>query len=68
MLYAQYWTIYLLAVVGVAMLWCAIRGRTPELRHAARRMVLALLVGGLAFVPWLGTFVYQAAAHGHAVG
>ena len=60
LLYAQYWTIYLLAVVGVAVLWCAIWGRTPELRHSARRMVLALLVGGLAFAPWLGTFVYQA--------
>ncbi len=60
LLYAQYWTIYLLAVVGVGTLWCAVRGRTPELRHSARRVVLALLVAGLAFVPWLSTFVYQA--------
>jgi mannosyltransferase len=60
LLYTQYWTIYLLVVVGVGVLWCALRGRTPELRHSARRVVVALLVGGLTFVPWLPTFRYQA--------
>ena len=60
LLYAQYWTIYLVTVVGIAMLWCAFRGNSPELRHATRRLVPALLVGGLAFAPWLGTFLYQA--------
>ena len=37
-------------------------------RDAARRMLLAMVVAGLAFLPWLPTFLYPARAHRHAVG
>jgi mannosyltransferase len=59
MLYTHYWTIYLLAVVGVGVIWCAFRGRTPELRHGARGVIVALVAGAITFVPWLDTFRYQ---------
>ncbi len=35
MLYTQYWNIYLLIVIGVAMLWLAFRGAPPS-RSAPR--------------------------------
>ncbi len=59
MLYTHYWTIYLLAVVGIGMLWCAFRGSTLELRHAARGVIVALVAAAITFVPWLDTFLYQ---------
>jgi mannosyltransferase len=59
MLYTQYWTIYLLVVVGVATLYLAVRGTTAAQRHAARGAVLALVVAAITFAPWLPTFLYQ---------
>jgi mannosyltransferase len=59
MLYTHYWTISLLVVVGVGLLWCAFRGHTPELRHAARGVIVAFVAGAITFVPWLDTFLYQ---------
>ena len=64
MLYTHYWTIYLLAVVGVGLLWCAFRGRTPESRHAARGVIVAFVAGAIAFIPWLDTFLDQSAHTG----
>ncbi|MDQ3147634.1 MAG: glycosyltransferase family 39 protein [Actinomycetota bacterium] len=52
----QYWAFYLLvATVGVL----ALRGWRGTGRGAARRVVLAVAVGCLAFLPWLGGFAYQ---------
>jgi mannosyltransferase len=56
LLYTQYWTIYLIAVVGVLLI--ALSWRSTY-RHVARRMLLAMVVGGVAFLPWLSTFLYQ---------
>jgi hypothetical protein len=64
MLYTQYWTIYLLTVMGLAFVWLAVRGTTPELRHAARGMLVALVAGGILFLPWVPTFLYQRAHTG----
>ena len=59
LLYSHYWALYLVAATGLWLLWTAWRG--PEAtRRAARLLVGAVVVGGLAFVPWLPTFVYQA--------
>jgi len=60
-IYTQYWAFYLLAVVVVLMIWVAWRG---EQRDAARRVLVAMAIGGLAFVPWLPTFLYQRAHTG----
>ena len=48
-------------VVGVLLVALAWRS---SYRHAARRMLIAMVVGGLAFVPWLPTFLYQRAHTG----
>ncbi len=60
LLYTQYWSLYLLGVTGLWLLVSVIRDR----RHgraatAPLPALLALVVGGLLFVPWLPTFVYQ---------
>lgn len=55
-LYTQYWSFYLLPVVGVVLLWMMWRDRD---REAARRLLVAMAAGCAAFLPWLPTFVYQ---------
>jgi len=58
LLYTHYWSIYLL---GTTMLWLAFqawRGR-PEWRRGARAALVAAVVGCLAFLPWVPTFLFQ---------
>jgi mannosyltransferase len=58
LLYSHYWALYLLAAVGLWLLWQARRG--PEARRRnAWAAVGALVVGGLTFVPWVPIFVFQ---------
>jgi mannosyltransferase len=69
LLYSQYWSLYLVGMVG---LWLA--GITwADRRHhdgsslwasASWRALCAVVVGCLAFVPWLPTFLYQSAHTG----
>ncbi len=61
LLYTQYWSLYLIAVVGLCLLGVAWRGRP---RRPAFRTLLAVVVGCLAFLPWVPTFLYQAAHTG----
>jgi hypothetical protein len=62
LLYTQYWALYLVAVVGGGLLLVAWRGdgSARDRRGAARRALVALAVGCVAFVPWLPHFAYQA--------
>jgi hypothetical protein len=60
-MYTQYWSFYLLAVVFGLLVWTAWRGQQKE---AARRVLLAMVIGGLVFIPWLPTFLYQRAHTG----
>src|SRR3954447_21228662 len=55
LMYTQYWALYVLIVVGVLLVALSIRG---AYRHQARRMLLAMVVAGLVFLPWLSTFLY----------
>jgi mannosyltransferase len=59
--YTQYWALYLLFVVAVLLGGLAWRG---EHRDAARWMLVAMVVAGITFVPWLPTFLYQRAHTG----
>ncbi len=61
LMYTQYWALYLLLVVGVLLVVLASRG--PNQR-SARRMLLAMAVAAIAFVPWLPSFLYQRAHTG----
>jgi mannosyltransferase len=69
LLLTHYWSFYLLFVVGVSLVVLARRGpsgrgsgeQSPSpTREGARRGLVAMAVGSLAFVPWLPTFLYQA--------
>ena len=60
LLYAQYWSLYL---VGMVVIWLVVsvvrsrrRGQPGEAPWAA---LIAVAVGCLLFVPWLPTFFYQ---------
>jgi mannosyltransferase len=59
--YTQYWSFYLLAVVVGVLAAAAWRGQQ---RDAARRVLVAVAIGGLAFLPWVPTFLYQRAHTG----
>jgi mannosyltransferase len=60
LLYTQYWSMYLLAVVGACLVWRALKAPALADRQAARSAVVAFVAGGLTFVPWIPTFLYQA--------
>jgi hypothetical protein len=57
LLYAQYWSLYLVALVGIWLVVSIIRNREGTGPWPA---LLAVAVGCLAFVPWVPTFLYQA--------
>ncbi len=61
LLYAQYWSIYLVVMVGLWLLASVVR--TRRRRHSEQGPLAALIavaIGCLLFVPWVPTFLYQA--------
>jgi mannosyltransferase len=58
LLYAHYWSFFLLAVVGGILVWSAVAG-PASVRPAARRVIAAIVVGGVCFVPWLPILISQ---------
>jgi mannosyltransferase len=62
LLLTHYWSFYLLAAVGLLMAgrWW----RRPASRTSSVRIILAMAVGSLLFVPWLGGFLYQSSHTG----
>jgi len=66
LLYTQYWSLYLVAAVGIWLLGSAWLDRRAEKRSETRSAsrhplpaVFAVAAGCLLFVPWLPTFLYQ---------
>ncbi len=59
--WTHYWAFFLLAVVGIALVWRVIRGDRSD---PARRVLMAMAVGGLTFLPWVSAFLYQRAHTG----
>jgi hypothetical protein len=67
MLWTHYWTIWLLAVAGATLVVLAVRARRTGDRDRFRRLrdaIAAVFVGGVAFVPWLPSLLYQGANTG----
>ncbi|HEX2047127.1 MAG TPA: glycosyltransferase family 39 protein, partial [Acidimicrobiales bacterium] len=58
LLLTHYWSFYLLFVVGVMLLVLVRRGTAP-IAEGARRSLVAMAVGSLAFLPWAPSFLYQ---------
>jgi mannosyltransferase len=63
LLLTHYWSFYLLAVLGVTLVVLA-RAGPPVTRAGARRGLVAMAVGALAFVPWMPPFLFQLAHTG----
>lgn len=60
LLYTQYWGLYLVGTLALWLLWQGRKAQPEPLRRANARWCFgALVVGCLAFVPWLPTFVFQ---------
>jgi hypothetical protein len=55
---------WLLGAIGLLALWRAGRDPVPARRDGARWLVGALVVGGVLFLPWVPTMLYQAANTG----
>ena len=60
LMYTHYWSFYLLAAVGAWLLFRARRTRRPPYV----RVVAAMAAGAVLFLPWVPTFLYQAAHTG----
>lgn len=58
LLYTQYWALYLVGTIGLWLLWQSWRAAEP-LRAKARFTLGAVVVGCIAFLPWVPTFLYQ---------
>jgi mannosyltransferase len=67
LLWTHYWSMWLLAVVGLALIVRLVHarrdGRSDDAR-AARGAIGALIVGGLLFLPWVPNLLYQGAHTG----
>ena len=58
LLYTQYWSLFLIGAVALVQIWRAFR-TSGAARENAARIVGAILLGGVLFLPWLSVFEYQ---------
>jgi mannosyltransferase len=59
LLLTHYWSIWLLGAVELTLLWRWWRDREPAARRGVARAFGAIAAGGLLFLPWLPSFLYQ---------
>ncbi len=59
LLWTHYWSAYLAAAVVVVLVWWGRRSGSPE-RPVAVRLVAAIAVAGVCFLPWLPSLLDQA--------
>lgn len=64
LLWSHYWSVWLLAAVGLLAMWRSWKEPDDDRRSGARWLVASLVVGGLAFLPWVPTMLFQAANTG----
>jgi uncharacterized membrane protein len=62
MLWTHYWSIYLIAVLGILLL--VRQWRDVSTRGSTRRAIGSLVAGGVLFLPWLPVFLDQLAHTG----
>lgn len=59
MLWTHYWSLWLLASLGLVALWRVWRERDSDRRGGAAYVIGALVLGGVLFLPWLPSMLYQ---------
>jgi mannosyltransferase len=63
LLYTHYWSLYLVAMVGIYLvgltIWTRRKARDPQEWKRPLPALIAMVIGCLTFVPWLPTFIYQ---------
>lgn len=67
LLWSHYWGMWLLAAAGIALLWQAVQAHRRgdrSTRDNVAKVLGALVVGALTFVPWLPSMLYQSAHTG----
>jgi len=64
LLLTHYWAIWLLGSVELVLAWRWWRSTGVEARRPLARAFLAVAAGGLLFLPWLPSFLYQSAHTG----
>ena len=60
LLWTHYWSMWVLGVVGLLAVWQSWRSPEPDRRVGARWLVGALVAGGVLFLPWVPTLLFQA--------
>ena len=64
LLWTHYWSMWLLGAVGVLMCLRIVRRRRSGWDRGALGVLGAMVAGGLAFLPWVPSMLYQAAHTG----
>src|SRR6478735_2266913 len=64
LLYTHYWGLWLVAAAGLMVLWRAWRAPERADRVTALKVAGAFVVGGILFLPWLPSMLYQSAHTG----
>ncbi|GMU78562.1 MAG: hypothetical protein AMXMBFR46_13570 [Acidimicrobiia bacterium] len=64
LLYTHSWSFYLVGVVGLLLIALGWRSPDAARRHAGWRVLIALVVGGIAYLPWVPTLLDQLAKTG----
>jgi mannosyltransferase len=64
LLLTHYWSIWLLGAVELVLAWRWWRSRGDDDRRPLARAFLAIAAGGVFFLPWLPSFLYQSAHTG----
>jgi mannosyltransferase len=59
LLYTQYWSVYLVAIVAIVLAWALWRAEPGERRRRVLSALGAVVVGAIAFLPWVPTFFFQ---------
>jgi mannosyltransferase len=64
LLWSHYWALWLLGGLTVVLLWGWRRATRPEARRGSGQALAALVAGGVLFIPWLPSMLYQSAHTG----
>jgi hypothetical protein len=64
LLWTHYWSMWAVAALGLVLLWAWRRAGDDDVRRGAGRALVAVVGGGVLFLPWVPTLLYQSAHTG----